>query len=719
MAIKDVMGDVLEKDAETNRWAKAEALKLFRTFWTHARQYDGDIFAVATEFVSPGLWRRSLRGVFSPAELKAAEVVVDSPNLRETLFRVTQRGKATAKARQLIDEVVAAAIGKFEATASKQEPFRVRFEELVRTLKLSELESRILFARSMGILDEMYWATPHTRRSEQRQEALRDISCALGVPVSVLKGALGEDGKLIRYRVLDGEYDIAPRIREYLSGFLNEPFSSSYFEKDVSTPLPMADFSPKLREHAARICRLVRSAKGNDTVNVLLYGEPGTGKTSLARSLAKELGRTCYFIAQADTGRNGIYCRTPVEFRYGALTLCADQVEAETSLLVVDEADALLNRFGDKGLLNSVLDSVKVPVIWIANSESDHLDLSNRRRFDYSIRFDRLSERDRFIVWKNCVAEKKAGKLFPDSRLHDFAERYEVSAGGISRVLGNVLRQKPRTTAKAAKLVAEYMGPHCTLLGVGVEDEKAKPARDYSLEGLNIRGAVKLSDVISAVRRFRQTTAKDCPDHPRMNILLSGAPGTGKTEFVKYLASTLKQKLVVKMGSDLLGPYVGQTEANIRNAFRNAEDGRSVLFFDEVDGIVNSRATATASWESTKVNEVLHQMENFDGVFIAATNHMANLDEAVMRRFTFRLSFDWLEQEGKAHFWEVFFKTPLTDEERAELDSIPQLTPADFRNVRQRYWYLDRVIENSERLDALREEVSVKPRDVSGRRMGF
>ena len=164
---------------------------------------------------------------------------------------------------------------------------------------------------------------------------------------------------------------------------------------------------------------------------------------------------------------------------------------------------------------------------------------------------------------------------------------------------------------------------------------------------------------------------------------------------------------------------MGETEAKIRDAFREAEADDRILFFDEVDGIVNSRATATASWETTKVNEVLHQMENFDGVFIAATNYVKNLDEAVMRRFTFRLTFDWLAAEGKRHFWKVFFGTELSDAERDELDAIPQLTPADFRNVRQKFFYLDRPVSNAERLAALREEVAVKPRDTTEAHIGF
>lgn len=704
---------------EANRWMKAEALKAFLSYMSHAKQHDCDLFAVATEYISPALWRRSLRDVFSDAELKAAQVDVAGANLRETLHGVVLNRATATKGRALVDAVVRTAIAKFEAAASETEPFRVRFKELVDALKLSPLESRILFVRSVGPLEEMFDATPHQRRGERRQDVLRDIAWALDVTPAELKGVLNVGSRLLRYGALDCDYDAVGRIRDFLSGFLDEPFASAYFDKDDVPAMPLDYFSEKLRADAERIRALVVSAKGRAPVNVLLYGEPGTGKTSLARTLAKMLGRDCYFIVQADMNRSGVYCRTPVEFRYGALRLCDEQVDPDRSLLVVDEADDLLNRHGDKGLLNAVLDQIRAPVVWITNTQADELDRSNRRRFDYSVRFNRPREAERLAIWRTCVRDQKASRLFPESLLAEFAARYEVSAGGIARVVANVVRQRPRTAAKAARLAEEYLAPHCELLGVKPDDEKLKPARDYSLEGLNIRGGVGLDDVLAAVRKFRATPAADSPDRPRMNILLTGAPGTGKTEWCKYLARELHQRLSVKMGSDLLGPFVGETEAKIRDAFREAEADDRILFFDEVDGIVNSRATATASWETTKVNEVLHQMENFDGVFIAATNYVKNLDEAVMRRFTFRLTFDWLAAEGKRHFWKVFFGTELSDAERDELDAIPQLTPADFRNVRQKFFYLDRPVSNAERLAALREEVAVKPRDTTEAHIGF
>ena len=99
-------------------------------------------------------------------------------------------------------------------------------------------------------------------------------------------------------------------------------------------------------------------------------------------------------------------------------------------------------------------------------------------------------------------------------------------------------------------------------------------------------------------------------------------------------------KVVVKMCSDLLNMYVGGTEKLIKQAFEQAEAENAILFLDEIDGLLQNRERAHQTWEVTQVNELLHRMENFNGVLIGATNFSANLDQAVLRRFTFKLEFD-------------------------------------------------------------------------------
>jgi SpoVK/Ycf46/Vps4 family AAA+-type ATPase len=154
--------------------------------------------------------------------------------------------------------------------------------------------------------------------------------------------------------------------------------------------------------------------------------------------------------------------------------------------------------------------------------------------------------------------------------------------------------------------------------------------------------------------------------------------------------------------------YVGESEKNIARVFRQAEADKAILFFDEIDGLLQSRENAHARWEVSQVNELLQQMENFNGVMVAATNFCKNLDPAVMRRFTFKLEFGYLDDDGVKIFFEKMFKTELSDEEFAELKTLKNLAPGDFRTVRQEMFYLGDEITNSDRIAALKEECSYK-----------
>jgi len=231
--------------------------------------------------------------------------------------------------------------------------------------------------------------------------------------------------------------------------------------------------------------------------------------------------------------------------------------------------------------------------------------------------------------------------------------------------------------------------------------------RDYSLQGLNVGGKVSLEEIIKAVRRFREKKCADV-DAPRLNILLSGVPGAGKTAFAKYLANEIGAPLRTVKASDILSCLVGGTERKISRVFAEAKKKGEILFLDEIDSLLTDRRGAEHSWEMSQTNTLLQEMEAFSGIMIGATNLVENLDSAVMRRFTYKLRLSYLTDEGKALFFKRYFNTPLTEEQQRRLDSIDKLTPGDFRTVKESLYYLADKQNNDARLDALESESAAK-----------
>ena len=347
-----------------------------------------------------------------------------------------------------------------------------------------------------------------------------------------------------------------------------------------------------------------------------------------------------------------------------------------------------------------------MPVIWISNIHAHEMAESVQRRFDFSISFRPLSQTQREMIWHNNLERMDLGNLIDEELLSRCAARYETSAGGITMVLESVRKLNPPRT-KVAGLIEKLMKPHCELMRMRIDDGRTVPAKDYSLDGLGVKGDLPLPELIKAARNYLDTEDRGI-DRPRMNILLWGPPGSGKSEFVKYLAQQLRRRYVVKMGSDLLSKWVGGTEECIKAAFDEAESDNTILFLDEIDGLLRSRADAEHAWEVTQVNELLYRMENFNGIFVGATNHNENLDPAVLRRFTFKVEFDVLDAAGKQKFFERTFGTSLTERERIRLHEIENVTPGDFRTVRQRLFYLGEEVDNGTRLGALEQECASK-----------
>ena len=669
-----------------------------------------------------------IRGAFPPRKIQMLEKIrsrrcrLDWDDENEEILRAVWNAvSCRRRLAELLIRKIDVKRTRFTHRNVDRDRIKLRLDELQRTLSLSDLERDIVLVAFFLANAQMHPYFSDYRLRGSLNNRIVYLAQCLDRPVSEVARAVESQERLRRYGLLDADLGFNKDYDGFLYEVEKAPLATRFYRRVAEKPLPWSYYGALAERQGDVLKALLASRNSARGMNILFYGAPGTGKTSFARSLAAELGLACYEVVQ-DINRKGDAALGDPRNRFAALQICASQVDGAHSLLVIDEADDMLRgsdgsdglselfggrtqASGDKGLLNSVLDGVRVPCVWIANAGPESLAPSSRRRFDYSIRFGKLDASQRAAIWRNNVSKFKLNRLVTPSLIETLSGKYETSAGGIAMVLRNLADLKPKA-ADCAALIGKLLEPHCALLGIQTGSAKGV-SRDYSLAGLKIHGDMSPDRIVEAVQAFQDHKGDD-PDRPRMNILLSGPPGSGKTEFVKHLGEVLKTKVIVKTGSNLLSMWVGGTEKNIANAFTEAENDRAILFFDEVDGLMQARERAQRSWEVTQVNEILQRMESFAGVFIAATNFLQNLDPASIRRFTFKLAFDYLDHDGKMEFFHKMFKTELTPEETNELDAIAHLVPGDFRTVRQSLFYLGATATNADRLAALRRESDVK-----------
>jgi SpoVK/Ycf46/Vps4 family AAA+-type ATPase len=120
---------------------------------------------------------------------------------------------------------------------------------------------------------------------------------------------------------------------------------------------------------------------------------------------------------------------------------------------------------------------------------------------------------------------------------------------------------------------------------------------------------------------------------------------------------------------------------------------------------------------------MLQGMERFPGVFICTTNLFEELDEAALRRFTFKIAFHPLKAEQRER---MFITEALagdaaafTTEQRSRLNALDVLVPGDFAAVRRQIEILAEAFTADEFLSQLEGEHRVKPAVRHRRGIGF
>ncbi|MDO4794852.1 MAG: ATP-binding protein [Brachymonas sp.] len=209
-------------------------------------------------------------------------------------------------------------------------------------------------------------------------------------------------------------------------------------------------------------------------------------------------------------------------------------------------------------------------------------------------------------------------------------------------------------------------------------------------------------------------------NNPHARICCYGPPGTGKTAWANWLGEQLGMPVLLKQGSDLLGVYVGETEKNIVDAFEQATEQNMLLVLDEVDSFLFARDGAERSWERSMVNEMLTQIERFDGLLVVSTNLMHQLDYAALRRFDLKIRFSYLKEKqllllARQQAGQLGLPN-LSDEQEERLKQMHQLAPGDFSAIARRHRFA--VFDDVDAwIDALVKECELKPQE--SRKMGF
>lgn len=149
-----------------------------------------------------------------------------------------------------------------------------------------------------------------------------------------------------------------------------------------------------------------------------------------------------------------------------------------------------------------------------------------------------------------------------------------------------------------------------------------------------------------------------------ISVLLYGHPGTGKTETVLQIGKTSNRYIMQADASKIRSKWVGETAKNIKELFDEYRKARMdfeetpILLFNEADAIIGKRHHVGDRGDqemNTMQNILLEELENFEGIFIATTNLVDNIDKAFDRRFLYKIRFEKPGAETVAQIWKSKF----------------------------------------------------------------
>lgn len=594
-------------------------------------------------------------------------------------------------------------------------------KQISKLMNLNYYEEQILefkvLQNQYEILDEAADLLGNTLNSAQAKKAL---SVILNIPLKNINEAFKSTSKLSRSSIVSinksYHHDLNSKLEilsdEFADNMVNLDEDISVMIKDTVKPCEKGELKLKDYKHLEKDIDILTPYLANAMenkkhgVNILFYGLPGTGKTELAKTISQTLKTKLFEISYTNEDDEAIDGYRRLKAYKTAQALLANQ----NILLMYDEAEDIFDsndslfapqRQENKAWLNRMLETNTIPTIWITNNIYS-IDNAMVRRFDMSIEVPIPNKSKRAEIIRNY-----SNNLLNEQSIKILAENENIAPALITRATKVV---SSLDTEEKSKAFTQVLNNTLKAQGYGEIKEKLTPLLPNVYDPKFINTTTDLESLTQGIK-----------EHQNARLCLYGPAGTGKSAYGRYIAETLDKPLLLKKGSDLISMWVGGTEQNIAAAFEEAREEKAVLVFDEVDSFLADRTQANRSWEVTQVNEMLVQMESFEGIFIATTNLMDNLDKASLRRFDLKLEFDFLKAEQA---WNISLsyckdlKLPKPSISfKIAIESLKYLTPGDFAAVTRQNRF--RPIANvKDFIQRLEDEISVK-NVSSGNVMGF
>ena len=202
----------------------------------------------------------------------------------------------------------------------------------------------------------------------------------------------------------------------------------------------------------------------------------------------------------------------------------------------------------------------------------------------------------------------------------------------------------------------------------------------------------QLNELIDAVK-YKSLVLEDWGFEKKLsigksiNILFSGASGTGKTLAAEIIANELGMDVFKIDLSSVVSKYIGETEKHLSIIFEDAKSSNVILFFDEADALFGKRSEvkdAHDRFANIETGYLLQKIEEHDGIVILTSNLRNNIDVAFVRRMYAIIEFPFPDEEHRARIWQGLFPDQLPVDDTIDYSFLAKnfkLTGGHIKNI--------------------------------------
>lgn len=434
------------------------------------------------------------------------------------------------------------------------------------------------------------------------------------------------------------------------------------------------DLYEELRSKLLNYIKQQRSmAFGNCNEVFYLHGSYGIGKKTLTTMICQELKMDLIVTDIASALRSNSF--------EDAMRLVFLEGNLRGAAVYLDGFDCLFSSSEEK--INYAKDLIVMSIklfsglTFIAGEKSWQNNLvSFRNLIPVIIKFPEISYSMRSRIWRHFLNNHSFNDGINDDVLNSLATKFTFTP---KQILDAIVTAKKLESIKKGSIPNQFgpgdLNEACRLLS----NERLlslahKVTPRYVLGDIILpeNKKAQLKEILNYVK-YKNMVYSDWGFESKLslgkglNILFAGESGTGKTMAAEIIGHELKLDLYKIDLSSVVSKYIGETEKNINQIFKEAETSNAILFFDECDAIFGKRSAIKDShdrYANLEINYLLQKLEEHKEIVILASNLAQNIDDAFTRRMQFWVDFPFPGERSRYEIWKnIFPKTaPLSED---------------------------------------------------------